>query len=56
MLYVAERIYPDWRTLGKLLQLTNNRMDMIEMESKGMQNDMAYHMLQAWRDEENGKV
>ena len=53
---MAERIWTDWRALGHMLGLTNNRMDMLEMEANGLMNDATYKMLQAWRDEDNGKV
>ena len=41
---------------GKKLDMTDNRMDMIEMDVPvGQVDKCTLNMLKVWRDEENGK-
>ena len=57
-MHVAERVNIRWRELAEKMGLTENRMDMIEMDSpyaKG-EDQMCFAMLKAWRDEDKGKV
>lgn len=56
LMYIGDRLAMEWRTLGLLLKMTNNYMDIVEMETKGQEDSVAFNMLKTWRDEENGKV
>ena len=56
LLYIGDRLAMEWRHLGTLLGLTKNYMDIIEMDTKGQEDNVAFAMLKDWRDEQNGKV
>ena len=58
LMFVADRLMGEWRTLGINLKLSMNRMDIIEIElpADAKPDTICYTMLKAWRDEMKGKV
>ena len=54
--YLSEKIRYDWRGLGACLGMTENRLDIVEMDAgSGSAERTAYYMLRVWRDEESGQ-